>query len=451
MVTKRTGEQQLNRMIKDQGISFGPVIVAEAKRAGVRLALALALVEQESGFKNIFGCDGGRPRNTAPWCHQDVTRERVQELIRFVDHGGTSNGVGLTQLTSIDLIKQAEAEGGAHTVDAQCRVGFRFLHDLIERNRERTGIGAYNGGEGNPNMQYADAVLKLRAKWQSRIDTLGADGVSPPGDAEVHRDLTLTTPYTEGPDVFALQRAINNRARELPYTDADLKQDSQLGPHTLSACGRVAVALGLSEPACSVIKAGTVVQLTQRLIRDPSKRNAAELQRAAGREPELKRRHEARGSGAGAAVKWARSKIGVHENPPSSNWGKPVQEWITFTGYDGPVPWCGCFAAFAVVKMGGAKVPERMRLGFHEYIIEDARAGRNGFERAVTVDRARPGDIAVFSFGHIGLVVGRTKDGLIHTIDGNTSATDASSNNGGEVAEHRRSTSLVSCVGRLHY
>ena len=40
---------------------------------------------------------------------------------------------------------------------------------------------------------------------------------------------------------------------------------------------------------------------------------------------------------------------------------------------------------------------------------------------------------------------------MIHTIDGNSSASNGSDNNGGEVAEHRRNTSLVTCVGRLNY
>jgi len=157
----------------------------------------------------------------------------------------------------------------------------------------------------------------------------------------VHRDLMPTTPLTEGPDVKALQRAVDARARELPFTDARLTKDGQFGHHTLSASGRVAFALGLSDDACSVIKAGTVVQLTQQLIRDPSKLSAEDHQRANDREPALKRRYEARQAGGRAAVRWARSKIGVHEKPAGSNWGHPVQDWIKFTGYENPVFWCG--------------------------------------------------------------------------------------------------------------
>jgi hypothetical protein len=443
--------RQIVEVVEKAGFSFGPAILAEAAAAGLPPALALALVEQESGFRNIFGCDQG-PRNTAPWCHQEVTRERVKALIHHVEHGGISNGVGLTQLTSIGFIRQAEAEGGAHKVDAQCRVGFRVLHDLIARHGQRVGIGAYNGGEGNPNLAYADSVLALRARWKRRIKSAIKDSAGiAVGDAAVNRDLKLTTPFTEGPDVKALQRAINARARELPFTDARLSTDSEFGTHTARACSRVAFALGLDESVCAEAKAGTVVQLTQQLVRDPSGLSADDRRRAKDREPILKRRHEAHKAGALAAVKWARSKIGVHEKPTGSNWGHPVQDWITFTGYDDPVPWCGCFIAFAVVEKGGADVPHRIRLGFDLHINDDAQAGKNGFARAVPVSEARRGDIATFSFRHIGLVAGPTKDGKIHTIDGNTSASNGSNNNGGTVAEHRRPVSLVTCVGRLRY
>src|SRR5262245_33471446 len=217
MPSAATDQKKLISMIKGTGASSAPVIVSEAKRAGLPLALALALVDQESGFQNIFGCDLG-PRDSAPWCHQEVTKERVGALLRHVKAGGTSNGVGLTQLTSIGFIQQAQAAGGAHKPQAQCQVGFQLLHDLIARHGERVGIGAYNGGEGNPNFDYADSVLELKAKWQGRIRrALGGGDATAPGDAEVHRDLIFTTPKTKGPDIKALQGALNARGRELPF------------------------------------------------------------------------------------------------------------------------------------------------------------------------------------------------------------------------------------------
>jgi hypothetical protein len=169
MAMTGTNDDKLIKMVREAGHQYGPAILATSKREGLPLALALALVEQESGFINQFGCDLG-PQSTVPWCHQLVTRDRVKALIRHVEGGGTSNGVGLTQLTSIDLIRQAEAAGGAHTVRPQCRVGFRLLHGLIERHGEVDGIGCYNGGEGNPVLSYSKSVRALRDEWQVRIN-----------------------------------------------------------------------------------------------------------------------------------------------------------------------------------------------------------------------------------------------------------------------------------------
>lgn len=181
MVKMTTNDDKLIKMVGDAGFSHGPAVLAESKREEVQFALALALVEHESGFRNIFGCDLG-PQSSAPWCHQQVTKDRVQALIAHVEGGGTSNGVGLTQLTSIGFIRQAEGEGGAHTAHAQCRIGFRILHGLIQRHGEKVGLGAYNGGEGNPNLTYADAVLALRTQWQARINhTLLGDAAAASG------------------------------------------------------------------------------------------------------------------------------------------------------------------------------------------------------------------------------------------------------------------------------
>jgi hypothetical protein len=169
MATTGTNDDKLIEMVRQAGHRYGPAILATSKHQRLPFALALALVEQESSFINQFGCDQGS-QSTVPWCHQLVTRDRVQALIRHVKGGGISNGVGLTQLTSIDLILQAEAEGGAHRVRPQLRVGFRLLHDLIEQDGEVDGIGCYNGGPGNPIAAYSKSVRALRDIWQTKIN-----------------------------------------------------------------------------------------------------------------------------------------------------------------------------------------------------------------------------------------------------------------------------------------
>ena len=449
-----TADAKIADMIRSRGLDFGPTIIREANRTDFPIGLALALIDQESDFQNIFGADTG-----APFAHQEVTKDKVQQLIRHVETGGVSNGVGLTQLTSLDFIKGAEAMGGAHKVENQCRFAFKLMKDLIDRHGYRVGLGAYNGGEGNPQLGYADEVIKLRSEWQKRMDVAlkqpgvraGDQDEAPTSEAAVNRPLKLATPFMKGPDIKALQEALNTRSRELHFFESSLRTDKEFGNHTQAACLRASFVLGLADPVLNQVRDGTVSQLTQQLIRDPRGRTTEDKKRATARRPILERRFEARKKGGTAAVKWARSKVGVHEDPKGSNWGGQVKDWITFTGYDFPVFWCGCFVAFAVIEKGGANVSQRIRLGFHLHITDDARNGVNGFERDVDPVNAQPGDIATFHFEHIALVAKPSSDGMIHTIDGNTSATNGSNNNGGEVAAHSRPFSDVLCVGRLRY
>lgn len=163
-----------------------------------------------------------------------------------------------------------------------------------------------------------------------------------------------------------------------------------------------------------------------------------------------RRKRKARKGGRGA-VRWATSQEGITEKPDNSNWGHPVQDWIVRTGYSSPVPWCGCFAHEAVVEKGKAKIPYGIRLGYHGYIIDDARNGRNGL-KAVAFSEAKPGDIVAFSFGHIGVVRDKPSGSSLPTIEGNTSPTDAGSQyNGGCVAARVRPSSQVAVIARPDY
>ncbi|MCA1703979.1 MAG: peptidoglycan-binding protein [Actinobacteria bacterium] len=138
-----------------------------ADETGLPLRHALAVVQGESDFKNIFGCDLGQ-RDTVPFCRQLVTRERFRELLNHVGKGGTSNGVGLTQVTYGGFLPQLEDAGGGEQPLAQCRMGFRLLKDLFDRHGERKGYAVYNGGPNPPSVswRYADAMLERARRWR---------------------------------------------------------------------------------------------------------------------------------------------------------------------------------------------------------------------------------------------------------------------------------------------
>src|SRR5215210_119463 len=120
---------------------------------GLFVSTAAALVEKESGGKNIFGCDfGERFTDVPPYCQVEVTQERVEKLIDNFHQppaGIGANGVGVTQITTMSLVEEAQEMGGAHLVRNQMRVGFRYLNSLIALLGWPEGAAAYNAGPGN--------------------------------------------------------------------------------------------------------------------------------------------------------------------------------------------------------------------------------------------------------------------------------------------------------------
>jgi len=154
---------------------------------GLFVSTAAALVEKESGGKNIFGCDFGERFTTdPPYCQVAVTEERVKKLIanfHLPPPGIGANGIGVTQLTSMDLVEEAEGMGGAHLLRHQMRVGFGLLNRLIALFGWPEGAAAYNAGPGNllsvMDTYGADMARKER-QWAQRLegasDALTVDG-----------------------------------------------------------------------------------------------------------------------------------------------------------------------------------------------------------------------------------------------------------------------------------
>src|SRR5215204_988155 len=158
---------------------------------GLFVSTAAALVEKESGGKNIFGCDfGERWITDPPFCQVAVTRERVKRLIdnfHLPPPGIGANGIGVTQLTSMDLVEEAEGMGGAHLLRHQMRVGFGLLNRLIALFGWPEGAAAYNAGPGNllsvMDTYGADMARKER-QWAQRLEG-ASDAPTVDGDGGV--------------------------------------------------------------------------------------------------------------------------------------------------------------------------------------------------------------------------------------------------------------------------
>ena len=139
------------RRAKKAGAKWSLRIVWEARRARVPISWLFALIEQETGFRNVFGCDWGPGR---AYCHEAVTREKVQALLR----SGLANGVGPGQLTSPEYVRRADRYGGAHVPRHNIRVAAEVL-------REKTGGDMHKAWRYNGSPVYQGQIETKQRHW----------------------------------------------------------------------------------------------------------------------------------------------------------------------------------------------------------------------------------------------------------------------------------------------
>jgi hypothetical protein len=158
----------LARKLRDNGVKNALRIVIECRHrhSGViAVSLGVAVQEQESAGRNIFGAD-----QNGPFPHQPVTKQRVLQLVEHVRAGGTSNGVGPLQLTFLPFIEEANRDGGAWKPAVNIATGLRIIAGHIKQHGVRRGLATYNGGspQSSKGLAYAEEVLER----QNRIHDL---------------------------------------------------------------------------------------------------------------------------------------------------------------------------------------------------------------------------------------------------------------------------------------
>jgi hypothetical protein len=159
------------QLIDGNGGRHGELIVAEAQRAGLPLALACALVEQESSFRNVFGHDA--VQNPTPKGSR-VTRASYLRYRDLRDAGLGAQGVGVTQLTFPPFQDRADSLGGCWKVSNQLRVGYQVLAESIAAHGVRGGLAAYNAGSPTSpaGLAYAKKVLDRERRWKKALAQL---------------------------------------------------------------------------------------------------------------------------------------------------------------------------------------------------------------------------------------------------------------------------------------
>lgn len=241
------------------------------------------------------------------------------------------------------------------------------------------------------------------------------------------RNLRLTSPYTKGDDVKALQRAVG------------VTVDGEYGPVTEHAVKRHAWLLGIGPHHIE----GVVKPWVQKLILQPKGRNTTQIARGNKRRKALKSKKGA----IEHTLDWCRQQVGTTESPANSNRGPKVSTWERDFHMDGQ-PWCGAFVGYALRHVGGITVPDGTV--YTPNIVSYAKTRQGGFASWESWTNRKPGDLILFKWpgvsravcDHVGIL---DTDGA-HTIEGNTSSGNAGSqNNGGGV--YRRDRGGVAVVG----
>jgi hypothetical protein len=125
-----------------------------------------------------------------------------------------------------------------------------------------------------------------------------------------------------------------------------------------------------------------------------------------------------------AALAWAVKQVGVRE-AGTSNCSPVIDRWERDMGLRLPPcrVWCGAFVHQAYLR-AGVRLSKRMIDPHRAY--KDAAAGRRHLRR-IAISDIRSGDIVFYRFrdgvlaSHEALARGRPKDGMLDTVEGNTS------------------------------
>lgn len=168
-------EAKLTICLEKGGLQNAGVIVHASQLQRFDLAGLAAIIEEESGGRNIYGADPSNNGALPPSLYdQPVTHANFEVFWQRVQEGYTSNGVGLPQLTYPGFIANANRRGGAWIPIHQCTEACAILSGLLKQHGSFEAAAAAYNGAGFVADAYGARVEALRAQWQARINfTLG--------------------------------------------------------------------------------------------------------------------------------------------------------------------------------------------------------------------------------------------------------------------------------------
>jgi hypothetical protein len=163
-------------------------LIRAAREAGIPIAAACAMIQQESGGANIYGHDVGGTFSTntrrvtiqgksyARGADIPVTPSNWSIFMIKVALGEKSNGVGPAQITYAGDLPDGRSGGYFRMMLERGLCPWRphdnmlFGFEILAANFKRTNnwaraFGHYNGGS-TPNMEYGNKVARSMEAWE---------------------------------------------------------------------------------------------------------------------------------------------------------------------------------------------------------------------------------------------------------------------------------------------
>lgn len=248
--------------------------------------------------------------------------------------------------------------------------------------------------------------------------------------------LKLTSPHMTGSVVSRFQGDINDElARwDVPFA---LDVDGDYGMLTRDTALSVCYGLGLDN---EIMDGGATPEVRLK-IRNRLLTPTEQLRYNARADwrVRLAERYRTPDDAIRVAISYARSKVGVTENPAGSNRGLQIDKWEQDCNFLGG-PWCGAFANACLVAAG---FPTQWWLRYCPYTEQRSKTGEGGWSWRTN---ANLGDLVLYGRTeavHVGLVTSLDGAGRVddETIEGNTTTgPGGSQSNGGIVAVRHRHT-----------
>lgn len=164
-LTEKLADARYAAIAKRHGLQNSLRALWEARDAGISPALALAMLEQESGGRNVFGHDptifagAGEVTKAKYLAYREKRRASGNRLMQ---------GVGPMQLTWWEFQDGADRLGGCWIVKYNLRYGYRRLAANIKQHGLWQGVQRYNGS-GPAAVAYKNSVFARYEKWHVRL------------------------------------------------------------------------------------------------------------------------------------------------------------------------------------------------------------------------------------------------------------------------------------------